>query len=88
MIVQEAIRSFWENMVSSLSRNVNGRLERDRVVHLKRDIEEAKRDWQYACSYFDVVTEPDLVDHAIYMMHAAEVRYVYMLKQLRRKRHG
>lgn len=74
------------NMVSSLSNSKQAKVNENRTLCLKRDIEEAKRDWQYACSYFNVVTEPELVEHAIHMMHAAEVRYGYMLKQLKRNR--
>jgi len=46
-------------------------------------IEEAKRDWQAAKNYFNAVTEPDLIDHAIYAMEAAEKRYVYLLRRAR-----
>lgn len=46
-------------------------------------IEEAKREWQEARAYFNTVTEPELVDHAIYALGAAEKRYVYLLKKAR-----
>lgn len=46
-------------------------------------IEEAKRDWQAARNYFNAVTDPDLIDHAIYAMEAAEKRYVYLLRRAR-----
>jgi hypothetical protein len=74
-----------KRFASRLSDIRQANLERNRMLCLKRDIEEAKRDWQYACLYFNVVTEPELIDHAIHMMHAAEVRYGYMLKQLKSK---
>ena len=48
-----------------------------------RLIEEAKQDWQEARAYFNTVTEPELVDHAIYALGAAEKRYVYLLKKAR-----
>ncbi len=51
-----------------------------------RLIEEAKRDWQEARAYFNTVTEPELVDHAIYALGAAEKRYVYLLKRAREER--
>lgn len=46
-------------------------------------IEEAKRDWLAARNYFNAVTDPDLIDHAIYTMEAAEKRYVYLLRRAR-----
>jgi ABC-type nitrate/sulfonate/bicarbonate transport system substrate-binding protein len=46
-------------------------------------IDEAKKDWQEARAYFNTVTEPELVDHAIYTLGAAEKRYVYLLKKAR-----
>lgn len=43
-------------------------------------VEQARRDWLAAQRYFNEVTEPDLVDHAIYSVQAAERRYVYLLR--------
>lgn len=44
---------------------------------------EAKAALDAAVSYFNNVADPDLVDHAIYMMEAAQRRYSYLLKQAR-----
>lgn len=43
-------------------------------------VEKARREWLAARNAFDFVTEPELVDHAIFAMQAAERRYVYLLK--------
>lgn len=43
-------------------------------------IEQARLDWLAAQSEFNTVTDPELVDHAIYAMQAAERRYVYLLR--------
>lgn len=51
-------------------------------------IERARLDWLAAQSEFDAVTEPDLVDHAIYAIRAAERRYVYLLRLAARMREG
>lgn len=48
---------------------------------LLADIEAAKRDWTNARAFFEQVSEPDLVDMAIYSLEAAEKRYIYLLKQ-------
>lgn len=58
----------------------------------QRLIEEANaalREWQTAQAQFQVVDgvrDPDLVDHAIYHLEAAERRYVYLLRQLQQVR--
>lgn len=50
--------------------------------------EAAKSDWQAAINYFQQVTDPDLVDHAIYCLEAAERRYMHLLKQARLQWYG
>lgn len=53
------------------------------IPELQEAVERARRDWLQARSYFDNVTDPDLVDHAIYCVEAAEKKYVYLLKKAR-----
>lgn len=53
------------------------------VPDLKAAVDQARRDWIMARTYFDNVTEPDLIDHAIYCIEAAEKKYMYLLKQAR-----
>lgn len=50
---------------------------------LRDSVEQAKREWLCARSFFDQVTDPDLVDFAIYQVKAAEKRYMYLLTQAR-----
>ncbi|NLW59457.1 MAG: YaaL family protein [Firmicutes bacterium] len=52
-----------------------------------RLVEEARKDWQEARAYFNNVTDPELIDHAIYALGAAEKRYVYLLKKAREERY-
>ncbi|NLG70262.1 MAG: DUF2508 family protein [Firmicutes bacterium] len=49
-------------------------------------VEQARREWMAAQNEFDAVTDPDLVDHAIFAMQAAERRYVYLLRLANRLR--
>lgn len=49
-------------------------------------IERARLEWLAAQNKFDTVTDPDLVDHAIYAIQAAERRYVYLLRLATRLR--
>ncbi|NPV54214.1 MAG: YaaL family protein [Firmicutes bacterium] len=48
-------------------------------------VEKARREWLLAKSYFNSVTDPDLVDHAIYAARAAEKKYIYLLKKARQE---
>lgn len=44
-------------------------------------VERARRDWVAAKSYFEAVTDPDLIDHAIFTLEAAERKYMYLIKR-------
>lgn len=42
---------------------------------------QAYEEWQSAENFFHSVSDPDLIDHAIYKLEASKTRYVYLLKQ-------
>lgn len=46
-------------------------------------VEEARREWLNAQYYYNTVSDQDLIDHAVYLMQAAEKKYIYLLKQAR-----
>lgn len=48
-----------------------------------QEIERAKREWLQAHTRLDCVTDPELIDHAIYLLGAAEKRYTYLLRNAR-----
>lgn len=48
-------------------------------------IKAAHSDWQRAEGMFHEVTDPDLIDHAIYDMMAAKTKYIYLLKTAKNK---
>jgi len=48
---------------------------------------QAKREVEAATRYFHSVSDPALVDHACYLLEAAEKRYSYLLR-LARSEHG
>lgn len=50
---------------------------------LYQEIEDARKDWIYAQNYFKNVTDPALIDHAVYLLEAAEAKYTYLLRQAR-----
>ena len=46
-------------------------------------VETARKEWLAARAYFDYVTDPELVDHAIFAAQAAERKYMYLLRRAR-----
>lgn len=48
-------------------------------------VEQARKEWLYAQQYYNDVTEPDLVDYAIYLIKASETKYTYLLKQAKKE---
>lgn len=48
-------------------------------------VDQARRDWLYAQTYYKTVTDPDLVDYAAFLIKAYERKYIYLLKKARRE---
>jgi len=48
-------------------------------------VKEAHREWEEARVYFENVSDPDLVDHAVHLLAAAEKKYNYILNQMRQE---
>ncbi|HAA89730.1 MAG TPA: DUF2508 domain-containing protein [Peptococcaceae bacterium] len=46
---------------------------------------EAHQEWLAAKRFFDFAEDPDLVDYAIYSLKAAEKKYIYLWKRMRKK---
>ena len=44
-------------------------------------VEQARGEWLAAKAYFDSVTDPDLIEHAIYSIKASERKYAYLIKR-------
>ncbi|MEW5935226.1 MAG: YaaL family protein [Bacillota bacterium] len=47
---------------------------------------QAQRELEAAQAYFESVSDPDLVDHACYLLEAAQKRYSYLLRLARQGR--
>jgi len=47
------------------------------------EVKDAYNEWQAAKNFFENVSDPELVDVAIYGAEAARRRYLYMLKLIR-----
>jgi Protein of unknown function (DUF2508) len=48
---------------------------------LLQEIQKAHMDWVTAQSMFDYVVEPDEIDHIIYLINAAEKKYMSLYKR-------
>jgi len=59
------------------------RIESKPLPSLPMVVEEARREWINAQYYYNTVSDLDLIDHAVYLMQAAEKKYMYLLKQAR-----
>ncbi|MGI5840502.1 MAG: DUF2508 family protein [bacterium] len=47
-------------------------------------MDQAKQEREDARIYFNSVTDPDLIDHAIYLQDAAEKKFMYLIKTAKR----
>ena len=70
------------NIIERLSSNI---VESDKDKEIIEAIEDAIREWKSARTYFEFVSEPKLVDYAIYMEAAAKSRYAYLIGEARKK---
>lgn len=53
--------------------------------NLPEIVDNARREWLAAHYFYKTVTDPDLIDYAIYLIKAYERRYIYLLKKARRE---
>lgn len=66
-------------------RRLFGKVPADRrEEELRSDLAAAQKEWRAARAYFDAVSEPELVEYAIYQLVAAERKYMYLHKRLRK----
>lgn len=70
------VASAFVSMIGSQSQN--------KIVDEKQEyidiIEKAREEMRIAERYFETVSDPDLVDHAIFQLEAARKKYIYLLK--------
>jgi len=78
-----------KNIISNVISTMGARLRMPIALEDKSDrelillIDDARREWLAAREYFDNISESDLIEHAVYMYHATEKRYMYLLNQAR-----
>lgn len=71
------INSFFKNIVSSIEKSPKD-TEQNNIYE---SVKIAKKEWHTAQNIFNNVSDPELVDFAIYNMEAAEKKYVYLMKR-------
>ncbi len=78
----------WEKVVAWSKKwlNMTRPNWREQQSDLVDIIDQARQDWLAAQSYFNEVTDPVLIDHSIYAMHATQTRYIYLWQQARQER--
>ncbi|NMB24039.1 MAG: YaaL family protein [Firmicutes bacterium] len=83
----EFLRDLWGTVQAQFSL-----VDHDDIVEKQMDdslesiVEQARRDWVNAKTFFDNVVDPELVDYAVYSIEAAERKYVYLLNKARATR--
>lgn len=55
--------------------------EADQQVDFSELVERARSEWLAARALFDNVSDPELIDHAIHLIVAAEKKYDYLLRR-------
>ncbi|MGB9812643.1 MAG: YaaL family protein [Thermovenabulum sp.] len=72
------------NVLSWLSALFFEEVEEENVKDdLVEELKRAKNEWIAAEKYFESVSDPDLVEYAIYNIEAAKRKYIYLLKKAR-----
>ena len=58
--------------------------EKTEEEKILENLKKAHEEWKSKEEYFQSVTEPDLVDHAIYELEASKIKYIYLLKKVKK----
>lgn len=69
--------------LKNITNSIKAQDAEESTGNIYNSIESARKDWEDAKNIFENVTNPDLIDYAIYNVDAAEKRYTYLLKQIK-----
>ena len=78
---KQDILRFFNELSSRLFFDNNGETVETPKTRLADEIREAHQEWVRAQKYFQWVSDPELVDHAIFTEEAARRKYIYLLNQ-------
>lgn len=76
-------QNFLKRILSNFSDLFRLKGDNEGLPELIEELEQAWREWRHARLYFNNVTDPDLIDFAIFNMGATEKKYIYLLKKAR-----
>lgn len=79
-IIMNRVRYCWEELRPGLEEK---QIIKKRPPGLREEIKKAHRQWLIARHYFENVSDPELVDHASYLIQAARKKYMYLLNKAR-----
>lgn len=72
-----------EQVLTQIKRLLAPPQPQTKVPALEEAIAEAHREWELARRYFETVSEPELVEHAAYLIKATERRYMFLVRLAR-----
>lgn len=78
--IMDTVRLFSEKI-----KELSGNKELTEEEEIVNKLREAFEEWKKKEIYFESVTEPDLIDHAIYEIEASKIKYIYFLKKAKKK---
>ncbi|NLV88817.1 MAG: DUF2508 family protein [Tissierellia bacterium] len=61
----------------------NFKEKNNEMEEMLESLRNAHNEWKDKEKFFQEVTDPDLVDIAIYEMEASKIKYIYLLKKLK-----
>ncbi|MGI6702551.1 MAG: YaaL family protein [Clostridia bacterium] len=73
------------NMVGGIFHGAYEDPESQEDQELINCVKHAMEEWNQAEKFFESVSEPDLIDYAIYRIEASKKRYMYLLKKAKEK---
>ncbi|HEY8416433.1 MAG TPA: YaaL family protein [Limnochordales bacterium] len=85
MGLRKAVAGYIDNVTGFLFGRDMDQAPRAERTQLEEAVETARREWQAARNLLDNVTDPRLIDYAIFAAGAAEKRYMYLLDEARRQ---
>jgi len=85
MGLRKAVAGYLDNVAGFLFGRDMDSAPREERTKLVEAVENARREWQAARNLLDNVTDPRLIDYAIFAAGAAEKRYMYLLDEARRQ---
>ena len=59
--------------------------EKSEEEKMIENLKKAHEEWKNKEVYFQSVTDPDLLDHAIYELEASKIKYIYLLKKVKER---